>query len=194
MNADQLDFGGTGRHTQQDDDGEQSHLVGLPNIHDRSKPTKWNDGTVEETPKGGVTVHVDKKLEAALRDADQERVKELQELKALARKEEQKEVEELMSKAQPAIPAGWDYLILPRKINLLRVKTPPTIMQEDYFKPVKSLVSEHILVKVDIETGSKGSRYHFHNRSCCYQSVPLTDRSACLPLGRDDHLVRTRCG
>jgi hypothetical protein len=38
-----------------------------------------------------------------------------------------------MSKAQPAIPAGWDYLILPRKINLLRVKTPPTIMQEDYF-------------------------------------------------------------
>lgn len=155
MNADQLDYG-TGRHTVQDDDGEQSNLVGLPNIHDSrvNKPTKWNDGTVEETPKAGVIVHVDKKLEAALRDADQERVKELQELKALARKEEQKEVEELMSKAQPAIPAGWDYLILPRKINLLRVKTPPTIMQEDYFKPVKSLVSEHILVKVDIETGS----------------------------------------
>jgi len=96
---------------------------------------------IDDTPKDGVTVHVDKKLEAALRDANQERVKEMQDLKALARKEEQKEVEELMSKAQPAIPAGWDYLILPRKINLLRVKTPPTIMQEDYFKPVKSLVS-----------------------------------------------------
>ena len=142
MNADQLDHG-TGRHTQQDDDGEHSQLVGLPNIHDsRSKPIKWQDGTMSgDTPKGGVTVHVDKKLEAALRDADQERVKEMQDLKALARKEEQKEVEELMSKAQPAIPGGWDYLILPRKINLLRVKTPPTIMQEDYFKPVKSLVS-----------------------------------------------------
>ncbi len=46
-----------------------------------------------------------------------------------------------MSKAQPAVPAGWDYLVLPRKINILHVKTPPTIMQEDYFRPVKNLVS-----------------------------------------------------
>ena len=51
------------------------------------------------------------------------------------------EVEQLMSKSQPAIPSGWDYLILPRKINISRVKSPPTIMQDDYFKPVKQLVS-----------------------------------------------------
>lgn len=146
MNPDQLDYG-TGRQTLHDDDGEQSQLVGLPNINEsRTKGMKWQDGTQTETPKA-VTVHVDKNLEAALRDADQERIKEEQEQKDAARKEEQKEVEDLMSKAQPAIPAGWDYLILPRKINLQRVKTPPTIMQEDYFKPVKSLVSKRLFTK-----------------------------------------------
>jgi len=49
-------------------------------------------------------------------------------LREKARAEEQKEVEELLSRPQPGVPAGWDYLVLPRKINLLRVKTPPTIM------------------------------------------------------------------
>lgn len=68
------------------------------------------------------------------------RRKEIQALKNQARLEEKEELNNLMSKAQPAIPGGWDYLILPRKINLLRVKTPPTIMQDDYFKPVKALV------------------------------------------------------
>jgi hypothetical protein len=43
-------------------------------------------------------------------------------------------VEELMSRPQPPVPQGWDYLTLPRKINLLRVKPPPTIMEDDYFK------------------------------------------------------------
>ena len=65
----------------------------------------------------------------------------MKELKEVARKEELLEVENLMSKPQPPVPQGWDYLILPRKINLLRVKPPPTIMQDDYFKPVKALVS-----------------------------------------------------
>jgi hypothetical protein len=79
MNSDNQDYGVV-KNTQMDEVGEQTKLVGLPNIHDGrgNKLTKWNDGTVEETPRiDGVIVHVDKKLEDALRDADQERVKEL---------------------------------------------------------------------------------------------------------------------
>lgn len=206
MNPDQLDHG-TGRQTLQDEEGEHSQLVGLPNIHSGRTKMKWNDGEGTQelsnvTPK--VTVHVDKRLQDALMDADQEREKELKELKANARLEEQKEVEELMSKAQPAIPAGWDYLILPRKINLLRVKTPPTIMQDDYFKPVKSLVSQlnaHLIGRkiylihgyLLIETGAESPRYSLHNRPRCHQLESVPDRSAGLPLGRDDPLVRAGC-
>lgn len=90
-------------------------------------------------------VHVDNRLQDVLNNADLDREKEIRELREKARAEEQKEVEELLSRPQPAIPAGWDYLILPRKINLLRVKTPPTIMQDDYFKPVKALVIAYLL-------------------------------------------------
>lgn len=129
-------------NTQRDEDeGEVSQLVGHPNVSTkRTDNNKW-DGEEEVPTKGGPIMHVDKRLKDALMDADQEREKELLELKEHARNEERAEVEDLMSKAQPAVPAGWDYLTLPRKINLLRVKTPPTIMQDDYFKPVKSLVS-----------------------------------------------------
>ena len=57
-----------------------------------------------------------------------------------AREEEKKEVEQLLNLPQAAVPKGWDYLILPRKINVQRVPPPPTIMKEDYFEPVKALV------------------------------------------------------
>jgi len=96
-------------------------------------------------PESRPRVHVDDRLQEVLNNADLDREKEIRELREKARVEEQKEVEELLSRPQPAIPAGWDYLILPRKINLLRVKTPPTIMQDDYFKPVKSLVIAYLL-------------------------------------------------
>jgi len=35
-----------------------------------------------------------------------------------AREEEKKEVEALLNLPQAAVPKGWDYLILPRKINV----------------------------------------------------------------------------
>ena len=115
----------------------------LPPIdHDKAKGP-WVESDVEKqhTDRGNEPqVHVDNRLEDVLKDADLERQRELKELREKARAEEQKEVEELLSRPQPGVPAGWDYLVLPRKINLLRVKTPPTIMQDDYFKPVKALV------------------------------------------------------
>ena len=45
-----------------------------------------------------------------------------------------------MNKPKPAIPSGWDYLILPRRINLNRVPRAPVIMKEDYFEDAKRLV------------------------------------------------------
>lgn len=58
-----------------------------------------------------------------------------------AKKEEEFELDKLLQKTQPPVPAGFDYLILPRKINIKRVPLPPTIIEDDYFKSVKALVN-----------------------------------------------------
>lgn len=106
----------------------------LPAINEKKATAKWIENDTEkqfeETNNGGaaVQVHVDKHMQDVLKGADQEREKELKELREKARKEEQEEVESLLSKPQPAVPQGWDFLTLPRNINLMRVKTPPTIM------------------------------------------------------------------
>lgn len=111
--------------------------------------SKWDDGEgdglqTKELPQKQFK-HKDKAFDDIVKGSDAARKQEIEELKDKARKEEREELENLMSKAQPAIPQGWDYLVLPRKINLLRVKTPPTIMQDDYFKPVKALVSSSLI-------------------------------------------------
>ena len=66
---------------------------------------------------------------------------QVQQQKDIAKAEENVELNELMEKASHStVPSGWDYLVLPRKINLQRVKPPP-LMKEDYFEQVKTLVS-----------------------------------------------------
>lgn len=85
-------------------------------------------------------IHRNKKFENLAAEANEKRDRELKDLRLKAREEEKLEVENLLNLPQPPVPKGWDYLILPRKINLERVPKPPTIMQEDYFAPVKELV------------------------------------------------------
>ena len=89
---------------------------------------------------GGVTVHNNKNFRVI---EDAQKIKDIEIKKA--REEEKKEVEALLNLPQAAVPKGWDYLILPRKINVQRVPLPPTIMKEDYFEPVKALVSGILL-------------------------------------------------
>jgi hypothetical protein len=38
------------------------------------------------------------------------------------------------------VPSEWDYVILPRKINLENVPLPTTVLKEDYFESVKNMV------------------------------------------------------
>jgi hypothetical protein len=86
-----------------------------------------------------VKIHRNKKFENLAAQANENRERELKDMRLKAREEEKLEVENLLNLPQPPVPKGWDYLILPRKINLERVPKPPTIMQEDYFAPVKEL-------------------------------------------------------
>ena len=86
-------------------------------------------------------IHRNKTFENVAAKAQENRERELKEMRLKAREEEKREVEDLLNLPQPPVPKGWDYLILPRKINLQRVPLPPTIMMEDYFAPVKELVS-----------------------------------------------------
>lgn len=109
-----------------------------PEVHDEEAAFLTNAPLTK--PTAGPIIHQDPN--AVLAKVEQERDRDLlAKRKQEAREEETKELEELMKKQQPAVPKGWDYLILPRKINLLRVKPPPTIMEDDYFKSVKALVS-----------------------------------------------------
>lgn len=109
-------------------EGDDYETNRLPPIEAAPKG-QWIESDNDRPPtERGARVHVDNRLQDVLNNADIDREKEIRELREKARIEEQKEVEELLSRPQPAIPSGWDYLILPRKINLLRVKTPPTIM------------------------------------------------------------------
>ena len=86
-----------------------------------------------------VKIHRNKKFESLEVQAKENRDRELREMRIKAREEEKLEVQKLLELPQPPVPKGWDYLILPRKINLQRVPLPPTIMLEDYFAPVKEL-------------------------------------------------------
>ena len=93
-------------------------------------------GKEEEALSKSITVHKDKNFRVI---EDAQKIKEIEMRKA--RDEEKKEVEALLNLPQAAVPHSWDYLILPRKINVQRVPPPPTIMKEDYFEPVKAMVS-----------------------------------------------------
>ena len=94
----------------------------------------------EGTAAPQIRIHRNKKFEEYTLIANQNRERELKDMRLKAREEEKLEVENLLNLPQPPVPKGWDYLILPRKINLERVPKPPTIMQADYFAPVKELV------------------------------------------------------
>jgi len=91
----------------------------------------------EKAVSKSITVHKDKNFRVI---EDAQKIKEIEMRKA--RDEEKKEVEALLNLPQAAVPHSWDYLTLPRKINVQRVPPPPTIMKEDYFEPVKAMVSE----------------------------------------------------
>lgn len=105
-----------------------------------------------------------------------------------AREEEKLEVENLLNLPQPPVPKGWDYLILPRKINLERVPKPPTIMQEDYFAPVKELVRFYLL-KFSIETSSESSWNCLRICPCSYYTHVNPYWSLGIQMGRKYHLV-----
>jgi hypothetical protein len=99
----------------------------------------FRDGA-EGTAAPQMKIHRNKKFEDLTAKANEDRVRELKVMRNKAREEEKIEVENLLNLPQPPVPKGWDYLILPRRINLERVPKPPTIMQADYFAPVKELV------------------------------------------------------
>ena len=94
---------------------------------------------IEQAERKGITVHTDKNFRII---EDAQKIKDIEMRKA--RDEEKKEVEALLNLPQAAVPHSWDYLTLPRKINVQRVPPPPTIMKEDYFEPVKAMVSDKI--------------------------------------------------
>jgi len=99
----------------------------------------FRDGA-EGTAAPQMKIHRNKKFEDLTAKANENRERELKVMRNKAREEEKIEVENLLNLPQPPVPKGWDYLILPRRINLERVPKPPTIMQADYFAPVKELV------------------------------------------------------
>ena len=133
---------------------------------------------------GGVTVHKNKNFRVI---EDAQKIKDIEIKKA--REEEKKEVEALLNLPQAAVPKGWDYLILPRKINVQRVPLPPTIMKEDYFEPVKALVSG-ISLTLYIVIALKSTWYCLRGESRSHYPDALSNRCPRLPLARTHHLVR----
>ena len=65
-----------------------------------------------------VTIHADKTFKDVIANAERDRQIDLDKMKQIARDEEKKEVEILLNLPQPSVPKCWDYLILPRKINI----------------------------------------------------------------------------
>lgn len=54
--------------------------------------------------------------------------------------ENSNELDRLISQNQSSVPNGWDYLTLPRRVNLARVMKPNTVLKEDYFSAAKNTV------------------------------------------------------
>jgi hypothetical protein len=65
-----------------------------------------------------VTIHADKTFKDVIANAERDKQIDLDKMKQIARDEEKKEVEILLNLPQPSVPKCWDYLILPRKINI----------------------------------------------------------------------------
>ena len=144
-----------------------------------------SSGNKTKELEGGVTVHKYKNFRVI---EDAQKIKEIEIKKA--REEEKKEVQALLNLPQSAVPKGWDYLVLPRKINVQRVPLPPTIMKEDYFEPVKALVSGISLNKVIIVITFESSWHYLCCESRSNYSHAFFSRCSCLPLARAHHLVR----
>jgi hypothetical protein len=51
----------------------------------------------------------------------------------LAREDSVDDLQRLLSETHPPVPSGWDYLTLPRRVNLARVQKPTTVLKDDYF-------------------------------------------------------------
>lgn len=133
----------------EDDDNLEGPDYKQNETEQASKFITFRDGAEgTATPAPQVKIHRNKKFENLAAQAKESRDRELKDMRLKAREEEKREVENLLNLPQPPVPKGWDYLVLPRKINLERVPKPPTIMQEDYFAPVKELVRFYFLLMI----------------------------------------------
>ncbi|CDW87073.1 UNKNOWN [Stylonychia lemnae] len=57
----------------------------------------------------------------------------------LSRQDSYEDLQRLLDKQAPPVPQGWDYLTLPRRVNLKRVQEPVTKILDDYFEPVRQI-------------------------------------------------------
>lgn len=57
----------------------------------------------------------------------------------LSRQESFDDLQKLLDNQHPAVPKGWDYLCLPRRVNLKRVQEPMVEILVDYFEPVRQI-------------------------------------------------------
>ena len=57
----------------------------------------------------------------------------------LSRQESFEDLQRLLEDSNPTVPKGWDYLCLPRRVNLKRVQEPMVEILEDYFEPVRQI-------------------------------------------------------
>ena len=55
------------------------------------------------------------------------------------RQESFEDLQRLLEDNHPPVPKGWDYLCLPRRVNLKRVQEPMVEILADYFEPVRQI-------------------------------------------------------
>ncbi len=58
----------------------------------------------------------------------------------LAREDSIEDLQRLLNETHPPVPRGWDYLTLPRRVNLARVQKPTVVIKDDYYTQAKQIV------------------------------------------------------